>query len=550
MQKYKKKDDETIINAELFIKFHLNKIKIIMEKGGYLIDDIFIKSFSEELEKHLKYLKGKIEKKEILEFDEKFDIRNIFNIMIKNIKNNNFNYLNKLNFRSLLLSSVNNEYYKQIDFFYKLLLNYDDSKEREQKEILLEETEEEIVNFIVVFALNITLFYKFTGNKIDELKNMLLSLLSQEIYKPPVLNFEPFKYKKPLSPNTLEIFKKHNREILLEQKVKSLGNEKKSSLNKSLPKQNLLEELKNINFEKKILPEEKVKSLENAEKSSLKKSLSNKRAKSLGNEEKSLKSSFKKSFSKQKLLEKILMEKLYRLIYYYNRIKINEDNIYVIYQTFIQTIKELDNYNNEIFKIKNLQDIDNFIDLDLDYNKKNNINYYNYGSETTLLLLLKRDKMDLEKIRKYVKECKKIITETEGIKQKYTINNYLKKIGYDLALALYIFTDYSNQPTYEELKNIIYKILDDIYNNIDNYIDEINKYYDDIMNLKLNSISNTKQTYMKQNILNIFKNSLYKDEPEQLKYNLYRYKYQEFNDKGEPIILWFINDVILRFSDI
>ena len=277
---------------------------------------------------------------------------------------------------------------------------------------------------------------------------------------------------------------------------------------------------------------------------------SRRKIKSLGNEEKSLKSSFKKSFSKQKLLEKILMEKLYRLIYYYNRIKINEDNIYVIYQTFIQTIKELDNYNNEIFKIKNLQDIDIFIDFDLDYNKKNNINYYNYGSETTLLLLLKQDIMDLEKIRKYVEKCKKIITETEGIKQKYNINNYFKKIGYDLALALYIFTDYSKLPTYEELKNIIYKILDDIYNNIDNYIDEINKYYNDIMNLKLNSISNTKQTYMKQHILNIFKNSLYKDEPEQLKYNLYRYKYQEFNDKGEPIILWFINDVILRFSDI
>jgi len=70
------------------------------------------------------------------------------------------------------------------------------------------------------------------------------------------------------------------------------------------------------------------------------------------------------------------------------------------------------------------------------------------------------------------------------------------------------------------------------------------------MNFKLNSIPITKQKYMKQHILNIFKNSLYKDEPEQLKYNLYRYKYQEFNDKGEPIYLWFINDVILRFSDI
>jgi hypothetical protein len=55
---------------------------------------------------------------------------------------------------------------------------------------------------------------------------------------------------------------------------------------------------------------------------------------------------------------------------------------------------------------------------------------------------------------------------------------------------------------------------------------------------------------MKQHISKIFNNSLYKDEPEQLKYNLYRHKYQEFNDKGEPIILWFINDVILRFSNI
>jgi hypothetical protein len=504
MQKYKKKDDDAIINAELFIKFHLDKIKIIMEKGGYLIDDIFINLFSEELERHLKHLKEKIEKKEILEFDEKFDIRNIFNIMIKNIKNNNFNYLNKLNFRSLLLTSLNIQYNREIDYYYYLLSNYDEIKEREQKEILLDETEDEIVNFIVVIALNITLFYKFTGNEINQLKNILLSLLSQEIYKPPVLNFEPFKYKKPLSPNTLDIFKKHNREILLEEKVKSLENAEKSSLKKSLSeekqkllkelkninsekkilpekkikslenaeksltslsnkrakslgneekylkssfkkelaKQKLLKELKNINSEKKILPERKVKSLENAEKSSLKKSLSNKRAKSLGNEEKYLKSSFKKSLSKQKLLEKILMEKLYRLIYYYNRIKINEDNIYVIYQTFIQTIEELKKYEKEIFVIKNSQDIDFFIDFDLDYNKKNNINYYNYGSETTLLLLLKQDIMDLEKIRKYVEKCKKIITETEGIKQKYNINNYFKKIGYDLALALYIFMIY------------------------------------------------------------------------------------------------------------
>jgi len=51
-----------------------------------------------------------------------------------------------------------------------------------------------------------------------------------------------------------------------------------------------------------------------------------------------------------------------------------------------------------------------------------------------------------------------------------------------------------------------------------------------------------------EEIETVFNNPLYKDEPEQLKYNLYKYEFKEYKEENEK--KWFLNNAILRLSDI
>ncbi len=185
-----------------------------------------------------------------------------------------------------------------------------------------------------------------------------------------------------------------------------------------------------------------------------------------------------------------------------------------------------------------------------EYNKKYNINYYNYGSEASLLLLLKPN-VTLEEIRDYVNEYKSEYKNIHiALNKKYALSDYLNKIGYDLAICQYVFTDISFIFSKEHFNEIIDIILRDAYNTIDKYIDEVDNYYSKIMNLESISKSNVKKQTKKEQVEKIFNDDLYKEEKEQLKYNLYKYKYKQFPSKPTAVLLWFINTVILRFSDI
>ena len=107
------------------------------------------------------------------------------------------------------------------------------------------------------------------------------------------------------------------------------------------------------------------------------------------------------------------------------------------------------------------------------------------------------------------------------------------------------------------IKNIILE-TDEINND---YMKKINDYFNEILNnnntnknFKFIYSPNTKRNLIKRNYLREqfekINNDKYKYE--QFKYNLYNYKELEEYDKEkkEYIYLWFINNVVLRFSDI
>ncbi len=304
---------------------------------------------------------------------------------------------------------------------------------------------------------------------------------------------------------------------------------------------------------------------------------SRRKIKSLGNEEKSLKSSFKKKLNKEleeyrikentkinTIIYSILKDKIDRLIFYFYIKNISlvdykkkldfliEDKITDSFETTLLELQITEpEYNTNNFE--KLQELINY------YNKKNNINYYNYGSEAYLLKLLKNN-VSINEISEYVEKFK---NENEKDNNTYTSENYLKKIGYDLAICLYIFTKISiirNRITKEEIKRMIKNIILETDEINDDYMKKINDYFNEILNNNTNKnfkfiySPNTKINLIKRNYLREQFEKLNNDKYkyEQFKYNLYKYEeiegYDEKNKK--PIYLWFINNVVLRFSDI
>jgi hypothetical protein len=248
------------------------------------------------------------------------------------------------------------------------------------------------------------------------------------------------------------------------------------------------------------------------------------------------------------LVTKILEDKLYRLVHY-TRLKIN--NLSIIYKSYEKTFDELKYIKEIIGSVENnSKKISDLSKLMLAYNKKYNINYYNYGSEASLLLLLIPN-VTLEDIRYYVDEYRNEYKNKQiALQKKYALSDYLNKIGYDLAICQYVFTDISFIFSKEQFDKIINIILHDAYDIMDKYIIDLNNYYSKIMNLESISNSNIKKQTKKEQIEKIFNNDLYKEQKEQLKYNLYKYKYKQFPNKPTAVLLWFINTVVLRFSDI
>jgi len=126
---------------------------------------------------------------------------------------------------------------------------------------------------------------------------------------------------------------------------------------------------------------------------------------------------------------------------------------------------------------------------------------------------------------------------SKSLKEKntYNLNNYLNKIGYDLAIYLFIFTKNEYNISKEDLNILIEKYINKGQEEITkNYYNKIQENYNEMI----------KNDKYKDDIKKIFKNKLYSPYKKQLKYNLFLYKYKNY--EKEKVNLWFINNCILR----
>jgi len=263
------------------------------------------------------------------------------------------------------------------------------------------------------------------------------------------------------------------------------------------------------------------------------------------------------------ILDIILEDKIYRLVYYIRskysnyslkliEFKINAEKIMKIINIYLkEIIKKLKITENSKNKNILIEEI-NY------YNKENNINYYNYGSEAWIFYKINR--LDIENIRKekiideknidedienevlqdiiyFVDEIKNK-NKKEDVKIKYNLENYLNKIGYDIAIYLYIYTNIISKIEEKDLLKIVENHIENAEVEInDRFINKMEQYYIKII---------TNNEYKNDIIKNMFSNSLYRRYSEQLKYNLYLYKYKNY--EKEQINLWFINNCKLQFQ--
>jgi len=539
-----------IINFILYQMYLFN----ILE---YILNEKTQKDFKELFSKYLKkFINDENLKKEIINIKS---INEFTNFLHNQYSINNLDIFFK---NEILLFQYLEQNKDTVDLFTKLFLSKKIQEENKKKK---ESNKGHLIyNIIIKLALNLVIYNYYYSFEIKE--EFIDTYIEYIIYISTIININKknfLMFNKFLKINLLSINKKlspikeesldkesgnsNKKELELKEE---LSNEKSKRLKLSVKPTNIVKnkESKLLSSEEKILEnikdsiikERKYKSLENKE-SKYKLLKEQKREyKSLENEENKYKSEENKKIieilkndERKKIILEILKDKIYRLIYYINVYNKNiEIDIDKIILSFEHSIKYLELYNNMYNKIKNSKNIIELIDLINYFNKENNINYYNYGSDIWILYKIYK-KLTLEDIRKYVIKLK----ENKENKE-YNLENYLIKIGYDLALYLYIFTNYSIDIERKELKELITKIQDIGKKEINkSYIKKINNYYEEMIEDSNN----------KKEILNIFNNDMYKKYPEQLKYNLYLYKYQLY--EKEQIKLWFINNCILKLSN-
>lgn len=172
----------------------------------------------------------------------------------------------------------------------------------------------------------------------------------------------------------------------------------------------------------------------------------------------------------------------------------------------------------------------------INYNQKNNIKYFtdNTNFDTTytrnryrknILPLLKKENKNVHK--QFLKYSETLQEYNNYI--DYEVNNYLEKVFVNNYLDLNIFT--SLHPFIQ--KNILYKLLNNIYNNKDNIIKE--KNIKDILNLINSSKPNMSINLAKNKIVIKEYTKLYIKEKKEISNNNNSKKYKILLDKNITI---------------
>lgn len=194
------------------------------------------------------------------------------------------------------------------------------------------------------------------------------------------------------------------------------------------------------------------------------------------------------------------------------------NKIDLIYNSYIEIINKLN--GEKTFK--------NFVNLIAYYNRQNNINVLNYGTEAHILDFISDIKDDnyINNLNIYLEIIKSNKDTSIG-----NLDNYFKKIGYDIAIYSYIY-EYDYDVNIKDINEYI-------SNNFINYfIKGFNLDIDDFINKCNKEIERYKENNIKLNF----------DENDNIKlqqyYNIYKYPYKSINNNN----IIFINTRKLNFN--
>jgi hypothetical protein len=220
----------------------------------------------------------------------------------------------------------------------------------------------------------------------------------------------------------------------------------------------------------------------------------------------------KKRGGNNDFIDKLMKDRAEALAFYFLINDIDNNNylnakfiekLDLIYESYNLTKTQLNTVNNKKENIIYFRIIEN-------YNKINNINYSNYGSEGHILKFL--DLNSIEKITQYINEIKKN-NNTTAI---YTYDNYMKKIGNDIAIYEYFFDKKLEDVQKTYISKFIQYFIDGL--KIDIY-DFIAKVKNEISRCKTNNI--TLNFASKEKEPNIYLQQLY---------NIYKYPYETIDN--------------------
>jgi len=274
----------------------------------------------------------------------------------------------------------------------------------------------------------------------------------------------------------------------------------------------------------------------------------------------------KKDINIHELINCIVISKAEKLaIYLYiNNKKLTQDNIKkyleLTYNSFIICIKELltDEYL-KYKKIRNFYELGRIINILND--KYNNINFSNNGSETDLLYCIDKPNKSTFDILKHNCYYYKIIfnynyyyneNKRKFQNKNYSINDFFKKIGFDIAIYFFIFCDTNYTiNTFSGFSDTTKSKIEELF--IKSYNNELKELSTEIVQTKINKLNDDYQLNTNNRLT------------EQQKYNLYKYSYIifkhckkeknlfNFSNKKKidyPDIVYYINNILLNFNDI
>lgn len=268
-----------------------------------------------------------------------------------------------------------------------------------------------------------------------------------------------------------------------------------------------------------------------------------------------------------KKIRLIIEDKIRRLVYVDDTIKLNEDDIRRILEEYYLTyIERLINISNEKGNdVVMYAEVMNYI------NRLSHLNYYNYGSEVWLLTQIYQDIKDQD-IFKYLE-----IIKSNDETQTYRLNDYLIKMAFDLVFYLHIVLKIKHPYDINQLTTLILKIFEEIKRKNNELKKNVNEYYNRIQQfIKNKDLSDKDYQQQHRNLedelyyykkeydyvprdsyIELFKKvGELKDSQkymDQYKLNLFLYRFKVLNPDRSRIsqkyghFLWFINNSIIRF---